>query len=381
MGGWQGGQAEYVLVPFADFSALKLPKDKCKPYILELAMLSDILPTAFNACVQAGVTVGRTVYIAGAGPVGVCAAACSLLLGAALVVVGDVNPDRLPNVEKLGPNVKTLDLHKVGRLPGQLGSALEPIVGKPEVDCSIDAVGFEAHGHGTLADTESGETVLNSLFHCTKSTGTIGVPGVYVSTYCAHTALTHHPPLPSHIPHSYHSPCHSYMHRAALRPSPHPSCALSLPYCQMMVDPRGEDTQHKAGYLPLQWGVAFNKGLAIQQGQCPVMAYHRELMQCILHDRLSVVPALNVKIITLEEAIEAYKHFSVGEACKYVLDPHNILRSQGLTRGAVIGQVGMSADGSAHRRSLPVQYAERAVEKVTSTVASAQDLIAAQLRK
>jgi len=278
--------------------------------------------------VQAGVTVGRTVYIAGAGPVGICAAACSLLLGAALVVVGDVNPDRLPNVEKLGPNIRTLDLHKVGRLPGQLGSALEPIVGKPEVDCSIDAVGFEAHGHGTLADTESGENVLNALFHCTKSTGNIGVPGVY-----------------------------------------------------MMVDPRGEDTQHKEGYLPLQWGVAFNKGLAIQQGQCPVMAYHRELMQCILNDRLSVVPALNVKIITLEEAIEAYKHFSVGEACKYVLDPNNILRSQGLTRNAVVGQVGTSPDGSAHRKSLPVQYAERAVEKVTSTVASVQDMVAAQLRK
>ena len=328
MGGWQGGQAEYALVPYADFSALKLPKDKCKPYILELAMLSDILPTAFNACVQAGVTVGRTVYIAGAGPVGICAAACSLLLGAALVVVGDVNPDRLPNVEKLGPNIKTLDLHKVGRLPGQLGTALKPLVGKEEVDCSIDAVGFEAHGHGTLADTESGETVLNSLFNCTKSTGTIGIPGVY-----------------------------------------------------MMVDPKGEDAQHKSGYLPLQWGVAWNKGLAIQQGQCPVKAYHRELMNCILHDRLSVVPSLNVKIITLDEAVEAYKHFSVGEACKYVLDPNNILRSQGLTRNAVVGQVGTTADGSAHRRSLPVQLVERAAEKVTSTVASVQDLVAAQLRK
>ena len=168
-----------MLIPFADFEALKLPKEKAKAHILDLAMLSDILPTGFNAAVQAQVGVGRTVYIAGAGPVGICAAASSLLLGAAVVVVGDVNPDRLPNVKKLGPHIQTLDLSKVGNKPGDLGKALEPLVGKPEVDCSIDAVGFEAHGHGNDADAESSETVLNTCFNITKSGGGVGIPGVY----------------------------------------------------------------------------------------------------------------------------------------------------------------------------------------------------------
>jgi glutathione-independent formaldehyde dehydrogenase len=112
MGGWQGGQAEYVLIPFADFQCLVLPKDLAKDKLLDLTMLTDILPTGFNGAVQAGVGVGSTVYVAGAGPVGICAAASSILLGAAVVVVGDINPARLPNVQKLGPVIKTLDLSK-----------------------------------------------------------------------------------------------------------------------------------------------------------------------------------------------------------------------------------------------------------------------------
>ena len=76
MGGWVGGQAEYVLVPYADFNLMKFPdKDQAMAKIRDLTMLSDILPTGFHGAVTAGVGVGSTVYMAGAGPVGLAAAA------------------------------------------------------------------------------------------------------------------------------------------------------------------------------------------------------------------------------------------------------------------------------------------------------------------
>ena len=88
MGDWTGGQAEYVLVPYADFNLLKLPeRDKAMEKIRDLTCLSDILPTGYHGAVTAGVGPGSTVYIAGAGPVGLAAAASARLLGAA---AGDI---------------------------------------------------------------------------------------------------------------------------------------------------------------------------------------------------------------------------------------------------------------------------------------------------
>src|SRR3954453_22135919 len=91
MGGWVGGQAEYVMVPYADFNLLKFPdKDRAMEKIKDLTLLSDIFPTGYHGAVTAGVGPGSVVYIAGAGPVGLaCAAACQLL-GAACVIVGDM---------------------------------------------------------------------------------------------------------------------------------------------------------------------------------------------------------------------------------------------------------------------------------------------------
>jgi glutathione-independent formaldehyde dehydrogenase len=92
LGGWQGGQTEYHMVPYADFNLLKFPnKDQAMARIKDLTLLSDILPTGFHGCVTAGVTTGSTVYIAGAGPVGRCAAAGARLLGASCIIVGDIN--------------------------------------------------------------------------------------------------------------------------------------------------------------------------------------------------------------------------------------------------------------------------------------------------
>ncbi|UGA38413.1 alcohol dehydrogenase catalytic domain-containing protein [Chromobacterium haemolyticum] len=81
MGGWVGGQAEYVMVPYADFNLLKFPdRDQALAKIRDLTCLSDILPTGYHGAVSAGVGPGSTVYVAGAGPVGLAAAASARLL-------------------------------------------------------------------------------------------------------------------------------------------------------------------------------------------------------------------------------------------------------------------------------------------------------------
>src|SRR4029077_17759365 len=115
MGGWVGGQAEWVMVPYADFNLLKFPdKAQAMEKIRDLTCLSDILPTGYHGAVSAGVGPGTTVYVAGAGPVGLaCAAACQLL-GAAAVIVGDLIPERLAHAKKVG--FEPIDLTKHDRL-------------------------------------------------------------------------------------------------------------------------------------------------------------------------------------------------------------------------------------------------------------------------
>lgn len=175
MGGWVGGQAQYVMVPYADFNLLKLgPRDAALEKMLDLTMLSDIFPTGYHGCIQAGVGPGSTVYIAGAGPVGMAAAASAQLLGAAAVVVGDLNPSRLAHARECG--FETIDISK-GPLPQQLHA----ILGVPEVDCAVDAVGFEARGCGNAAHKEVPAQVLNDCMAVTKAGGSVGIPGLYVT--------------------------------------------------------------------------------------------------------------------------------------------------------------------------------------------------------
>ncbi|HVF86824.1 MAG TPA: alcohol dehydrogenase catalytic domain-containing protein, partial [Pyrinomonadaceae bacterium] len=169
MGGWVGGQADYVLVPYADFNLIKFPdKDQAMGKIKDLTMLSDILPTGFHGAVSAGVGVGSIVYVAGAGPVGLAAAASAQILGAAVVMIGDMNKERLKHAKKVG--FEPIDLTKSDKLE----DLIEAVVGVPEVDASVDAVGFEAHGHGKQSDTEAPATVLNSLMTITRAAGGIG---------------------------------------------------------------------------------------------------------------------------------------------------------------------------------------------------------------
>src|SRR6186713_3136879 len=119
MGGWVGGQAEYVMVPYADFNLLKFPdRDRAMAKIRDLTLLSDIFPTGYHGAVTAGTGPGSIVYVAGGGPVGLaCAAACQLL-GAACVIVGDMIDERLSQAKSFG--CETIDLTKNATLAEQI---------------------------------------------------------------------------------------------------------------------------------------------------------------------------------------------------------------------------------------------------------------------
>src|ERR1700678_750368 len=176
MGGWVGGQAEYVMVPYADFNLLKFPdKARAMAKIRDLTCLSDILPTGYHGAVTAGVGPGATVYVAGGGPAGLaCGAACQLL-GAAVVIVGDLVPERLAQARSFG--CETVDVSK----GASVGDQIAQILKVPEVDCAVDCVGFEARGHGNDAKTEIPATVLNSLMTIARAGGALGIPGLYVT--------------------------------------------------------------------------------------------------------------------------------------------------------------------------------------------------------
>ena len=106
MGGWVGGQAEYVMVPYADWNLLKFPdKEQALEKILDLTMLSDIFPTGYHGCVSAGVTTGSTVYIAARArrPRAAHARSCS----APRVIVGDMNASASTQARSFGCETST----------------------------------------------------------------------------------------------------------------------------------------------------------------------------------------------------------------------------------------------------------------------------------
>ncbi|MFE4670292.1 formaldehyde dehydrogenase, glutathione-independent [Streptomyces sp. NPDC056716] len=265
MGGWVGGQAEYVMVPYADFNVLRFPDpDEAREKLLDLTMLSDIFPTGFHGAVTAGAGVGSTVYVAGAGPVGLAAAASAQLLGAAVVIVGDLNAERLAQARSFG--CETVDVSQ-----GDIGEQIAQITGEPEVDASVDAVGFEARANAPDAQ-EAPATVLNSLMGLTRAGGALGIPGLYVTD-----------------------------------------------------DPGGVDADAKSGTLKVRLGLGWAKSHRFSTGQCPVMRYHRGLAQAILHGRVHIAKAVNATVIGLEDAPRGYAEFDQGASRKYVLDPHGAL--------------------------------------------------------
>src|ERR1700738_3600877 len=264
MGGWIGGQARYVMVPYVDFNLLKFPdKDQAMSKILDLTMLTDILPTGFHGALSAGVKPGSTVYVAGAGPVGLAAAASAQLLGAAVIMIGDMNEARLSHARSVG--FVPIDLTKHDRL----GEQIAAVVGEPTVDSVIDAVGFEAKGHG---GGDQPAIVLNQGMEIIRPAGALGITGMYFTE-----------------------------------------------------DPGAHDQAPKIGSLSLRLGLGWSKSNSFHTGQTPVLRYNRQLMMALLSDRLPIAKIVNAKAISLEDAPKGYAQFDKGIAAKFVLDPHDML--------------------------------------------------------
>ncbi len=176
-GGYAGGQAEYVRVPKANVGPLLLPCGIADDKVL---FLSDILPTGYQSVLNAGIGLGSTVAIFGAGPVGQMAAACARMRGAEKIFMVDHHPYRLLQaVKAYGVDAINFD---------DTDDAAQYIVnetGNRGVDGSIDCVGFEAKGSGretALAVAEGGSgAVIRQAIAATRRGGTVSVAGVYSS--------------------------------------------------------------------------------------------------------------------------------------------------------------------------------------------------------
>jgi glutathione-independent formaldehyde dehydrogenase len=179
--------------------------------------------------------------------------------------VGDLIQERLRQAESFG--CETIDISK-----GDPGEQIEQILGVPEVDAAVDAVGFEARGHGADSEHEAPATVLNSLMTLTRAAGKIGIPGLYVTG-----------------------------------------------------DPGGVDEAAQEGSLSIRIGLGWARSHSFVTGQCPVMKYHHGLMQMILNDRAQIAKAVNATVVTLDEAPQGYQDFDKGAAKKFVLDPHGMI--------------------------------------------------------
>lgn len=217
MGPYDGGQAEYLRVPYADFNCLILPED-AREKEDEYVMLADIFPTGWHATELARMTTGDTVVIYGAGPVGLMAAYSATIRGASKIMVVDRLPDRLRLAESIG--AIAIDDSK--------GSPVEQVLSLTNgkgADKGCECVGYQAHdveGH------EHPNMTLNNLVQSVKATGTIGVVGVY-----------------------------------------------------MPQDPGASDEKAKQGQIVFDYGTFFTKGQSMGTGQANVKAYNRQLRDLI----------------------------------------------------------------------------------------------------
>ena len=243
MGPYQGGQAEYLRVPFADFNLLVLPPGQ--DFERDFTMLSDIFPTGYHGAELAGVGPGDTVAVFGAGPVGLLAAHSSYLRGASRVFVADLEPDRLALAERFGATPVS-----IGR--GDAAAQIMEATSGAGVDRGIEAVGYQAHDSDGV---EHPEMVLDELVSCVRTTGGIGVVGVYVPQ-----------------------------------------------------DPQAPTDGAKDGRIGFDFGTLFQKGQHMGTGQCPVKRYNETLRDLIIAGKAT--PSLLVSHeVPLDQAAEAYEKF------------------------------------------------------------------------
>lgn len=180
MGGYAGGQAEYVRVPFADVGPTKIPDGLADEQVL---FLSDIFPTGYMAAENCNIQRGDTIAVWGCGPVGQFAIKSAFLLGAQRVIAIDDNPDRLRMAAKDGL-AETLNFSDQ-----DIFEKLKSMTGGMGPDACIDAVGLEAHATSIDAiydrakaamflATDRPHALRQAIYSCRKG-GTVSVPGVY----------------------------------------------------------------------------------------------------------------------------------------------------------------------------------------------------------
>jgi glutathione-independent formaldehyde dehydrogenase len=217
MGGYQGGQAEMLRVPFGDFNCLRLPDD-AREKEADYAMLSDIWPTGWHGTELAGLRAGESIVIFGAGPVGLMAALSAQVKGAEQIFLVDRQPDRLKLAEQIG--AIPIDDSKAPAAD----QVLEQTKGEGAAR-GVEAVGWQAHdpqGH------EVPNSTINDLIQSVRATGGIGVLGVW---------------LPE--------------------------------------DPESPNEDMKEGKITIDFGLFFQKGLKLGCGQANVKSYNRELRDLI----------------------------------------------------------------------------------------------------
>jgi threonine dehydrogenase-like Zn-dependent dehydrogenase len=181
LGGFAGGQAEYVRVPFADVGPVKVPSGLSDEQVL---FLSDILPTGYMGAEMCNIQPGDIVAVWGAGPVGQFAIASAKLLGAEQVIAIDCLPYRLKLAKERAGATHTIDFEKA-----DVYDALLEMTGGRGPDSCIDAVGLEAHSHGPMYLVDRTKqalmietdvpVALRECIRCCRNGGTVSVIGVY----------------------------------------------------------------------------------------------------------------------------------------------------------------------------------------------------------
>jgi glutathione-independent formaldehyde dehydrogenase len=243
MGPYDGGQAEFLRVPYADFQLLELPPGT--DHENDFTMLSDIFPTGWHGTELAGMRPGDRVVVFGAGPVGLLAAHSAMIRGASQVFVVDNKRDRLALAEQIGAT--PVDFSQADPVE----QVLDATDGRG-ADSGVEAVGYQAHD---ATGEEHPELVLDNLVNCVRSTGGIGVVGVY---------------LPE--------------------------------------DPGAANELARQGRIAWQYGTFFSRGHHMGTGQCPVMRYNRRLRDLIIAGRAR--PSFLVSHeLPLDQAPEGYDHF------------------------------------------------------------------------
>lgn len=217
MGPYEGGQAEFMRVPYADFNCLKLPED-AKEKENDYVMLSDIFPTGFHATELANVQPGDSVVIYGAGPVGLMAAHSAAIKGASKIMVVDKQKDRLKLAEEMG--AIPIDFSKAPAVD----QVLELTKGLG-ADKGCECVGYQCCDKHAV---EHSNTTMNELVQAVKATGSIGVVGVFVPK-----------------------------------------------------DPKNKEKIQKIGHMDFDFGQFWMKGQSIATGQANVKKYNRQLCTLI----------------------------------------------------------------------------------------------------